>query len=81
MMATEAVMKSINEQYAIDEVAFGARLLGELLAAKQKFIRTQMEDDWGDWRARLYNPPVDILPLVIRKLEQEMGRGILLAPN
>lgn len=81
MMATEAMMKSIKEQDGLDEMPFGARPLGKSLAARQKFIRPQVEEDWGDGRARLYISPVDMLPLVIRKLEQEKGCGVLLAPN
>lgn len=31
--------------------------------------------------ARLYNQPVDMLSLVVRKLEAEGGRGVFVAPR
>lgn len=35
---------------------------------------------WGDGRARLWKPPVDLLPLVVRKIEKENGVGVIVAP-
>ena len=29
----------------------------------------------------MWNPPLDLLPLVVRKIEAEGGRGVLLDPN
>lgn len=79
--ATGAVISSVKEQYHLDTVAFGERPLGEPLAARRKFLATQMQEDWGDGRARLFNPPVDMMPLVVRKISQENGRGVLIAPT
>lgn len=53
-------------------------LWGEPLAARRKFIATQMEEDRGDERARLFNPLVDVLPLVVRKTEKEGENGVLI---
>lgn len=35
---------------------------------------------WGDGKARLWNPPADFLPLVVRKIQQENALGVLVAP-
>jgi hypothetical protein len=37
-----------------------------------------MEEDWGDGRARLWNPPFDMLPLVL-KMEDERAQGFVVA--
>lgn len=79
--ATVSVTKSIRDQYALDAVAFGARPLGEPFIARQKYIATQLQEYWGDGRARLFNPPVDLLPIVLRKIEMEEGLGVLTAPT
>ena len=68
-------------EYRLDHFAFRHRPLGETLVARTKYLRTQMQEDWGDGVARLWNPPFDLLPLVVRKIEQEGGRGVVIAPH
>lgn len=50
-------------------------------AARFWYISTHIREDWRHGRARLYSPPVDMLPLFVRKLETERGKGVLLAPK
>jgi hypothetical protein len=38
-----------------------------------------MAEDKVDGRARLCNPPFDMLPLRLRKMEEEGARGVLIA--
>lgn len=40
-----------------------------------------MMEDWGEGRARPWNPPFDFLPLVVRKIEGEGAQGMLFAPH
>ena len=35
---------------------------------------------WGDGRARLWNPPFDLLSLVVSKIERDGGNGLVVAP-
>jgi hypothetical protein len=58
-------------------VAFPYRPIGEHPVARRKFLETQMLEDWGDGCARLFKPPFDILPLVLKKLEDDRARGVL----
>lgn len=44
-------------------------------------MSTQIEEDSGDRKAHLYDPMLDMMPLVVRKLEQEGGRGVLIAAD
>lgn len=40
-----------------------------------------MNEDWGEGKARIFNPPVNMIALVLRKIEQEHGRGVLVVPT
>jgi hypothetical protein len=40
-----------------------------------------MKEDWGDERARLWNPQFEMLPLVLKKMENERARGVLVTPR
>jgi hypothetical protein len=35
----------------------------------------------GDGRVRLWNPPFDLLPVVLKKIEDDRERGVLIAPR
>lgn len=72
--------REIQVQYRLDPSAFFQRPLNEPRPARLKQIKAQMSAWWGDGRARLWNPPADFLPLVVRKIQQEEGRGVLLCP-
>lgn len=45
-----------------------------------KQVRIQRMSNWPDGKARLWNPPFDFLPLVVRKIVTERTKGVLLAP-
>ena len=79
--ATEQLLMSIQEEHQLDSVVFASRPLGETPVVRRKYLATQMEEDWGDGRARLWNPPFDLLPLVVRKVVADGGRGVLVAPH
>lgn len=79
--ATESLSRSVLEEFRLDRVAFRHRPMGETFAARCKYMETQMGEDWGDGLARLWNPPFDFLPLVVRKIQIEGGKGVLLAPH
>ena len=53
----------------------------ETSVARRKYLTTQMQEHWGDGRSRLWNPPFDLLPLVVRKIIADGGTGVLVAPH
>jgi hypothetical protein len=79
--ATEALVESLCSANELDAVVFPYRPVGEHPIARRKYLETQMGEDWGDGRARLWNPPFDMLPLVLKKMEDEGARGVLIAPR
>lgn len=79
--ATAALVQSVSAEYRLSEVVFRERPLGESYIARSKYLATQMREDWGDGRCRLWNAPWDALPLVVRKIEHEGGQGVVLAPH
>lgn len=79
--ATTTLLQSNRKEHHLDHVVFRDRPLGDNAVAPAKYLATQMEEFWGDGTARLWNPPFDLLPLVVRKIESEGGRGILVAPH
>lgn len=74
---SKRLLVTIQQQYNFDRLAFYARPLNEPLPARLKRIGLQMQESWGDGNARLWNPPIDFLPLVVRKLQQVGGQGML----
>jgi hypothetical protein len=40
-----------------------------------------MAEGWGDGLARLWNPPFDLLPVVLKKIEDDRSHGVLIAPR
>jgi hypothetical protein len=78
---TEELVQSLCDSYAPDAVVFPYRPVGEHPIARRKFLASQMDEDWGDGRARLWNPPFDLLPLVMKKIEDNGGTGVLIAPR
>lgn len=79
--ATESVVRDLVEEHGLDAVAFGARPFGERLAARRKYLDSEMEANWNDGRSRLFNPPADLVPVVLRKLETGGGHGVLVVPT
>lgn len=74
-------MESLCSAYEPDAVVFPYRPVGEHPIARRNYLEVQMGEDWGDGRARLWNPPFDMLPLVLKKMEDERARGVLIAPR
>jgi hypothetical protein len=79
--ATEALVESLCSAYEPDAVVFSYHPVGEHPIARRKYLEVQMGEDCGDGRARLRNPPFDMLPLVLKKMEDERARGVLIAPR
>lgn len=61
----------------MDPVPFLVNSLNETRPSRLKEIRFQLEESWCDSCCQLWNPPLDLLPMVIRKIEQEKARGII----
>ena len=78
--ATATLVRTAADAYSLDQ-AFPFPPIGEHPIAREKHLRSQMTEDWGDGKARLFNPPFDLLPVVVRKLEMEQGRGVVVAPR
>jgi hypothetical protein len=74
-------VESLCSAYEPDAVVFPYRPVGEHPIARRKYLEVQMGEDWGDARARLWNPPFDMLQLVLKKMEDERARGVLIAPR
>lgn len=79
--ATTKFVRSIQAEYVLDHVVFQDRPLGEGMVARRKYLSTHMGEYWGDGKERLWNPPFDLLPVVVRKIAAECERGVSLAPN
>lgn len=48
MRETEAVVYWIRTEYKVDAVVFRDRPFGKRMAARRKYLSTQMEEDWVD---------------------------------
>lgn len=71
---------SIRSHYEIGAKVFGRFPMGETFPAGEGNMRVELERNWDDGCARLWDPLVDVLPLVIRKQEQESSSGLFLFP-
>ena len=80
VQATGALVEEFATAYAMAPV-FPYPPVGDHPIARAKQLGIQLEEYWGDGRARLFNPPFDLLPLVVRKLETERGAGVVVAPR
>jgi hypothetical protein len=78
---TEAIVESLCSAYEPDSVVFPYRPVGEHPIALRKYLETQIGKDWDDGRARLWDPPLNMLPLILNKMEDEGARGVLIAPR
>ena len=74
--ATDELLESIQEEFDYDHIVFANRPMGEAYQARQKCVATQMQEHWGDGWSRLWNPPFDLVPLVVRKIEKERDWGL-----
>jgi hypothetical protein len=77
--ATAALVQSLCDAYAPDVVVFRHRPVGEHPIARRKYLATQMAEYWGDGQALLWNTPFDLLPMVLKKVEDDGGSGVLKA--
>lgn len=78
--ATASLLRSARDSYGLTPLC-PLPPIGDHPIARRKQLVIQLQEDWGDGVARLYNPPFDLLPLVVRKLELEGGRGVVVAPH
>jgi hypothetical protein len=78
--ATETLLSSLCDAYEPDAVVFPFRPIGEHPTARRKYLTTQMEENWGDGKCRLWNPPFDLIPIVVRNIEHDQARGVIVAP-
>lgn len=77
--ASDQLLQSIKEQYTLDRPAFCARPLNEPLPARVKQIGEQIQEQWGDGRARFWKPPFGFIQIVVR-YNRRGGQGVLLDP-
>ena len=78
--ATEQLLISIQEEHQLDSVVLASRPPGETPVSRRKYLARQIEEDWGDGRARFWNPAFHLLPVVMRKVVVDGGKGVLVAP-
>jgi hypothetical protein len=79
--ATDGLVRSLCSAYNPEAVVFPYRPTGEHPLTRRKYLTTQMQENWGDGKARLWNPPFDLLPIVVRKILHERAQGVLIAPR
>ncbi|PXF49274.1 hypothetical protein BWQ96_00848 [Gracilariopsis chorda] len=77
---SQQLLASIQEHYHLDSPAIYHRPLNETRPARLKQIRDQLQTYCGDGKARLWNPPFDVLQITVRKIETESARGVPIAP-
>jgi hypothetical protein len=78
--ATETLVRSLCDAYALNDVVFPYRPVGEHPMARRKYLTAQMGEYWGDGKCRLWNPPFDLLPIVVRKIADDRASGVVVAP-
>ena len=69
---------SIQTEYGLDTVQVARRPLRETLVHRRKYIHTELHCDWGYGKSRLFNPPLHILPIVVRNIEAIRVKGVVL---
>lgn len=80
LWVSRRIVKSIQEQHGLSKVLFARLPLNETYPSRMKHFSSQLQEYWGDGRARFWNAPFAFLPVVIRKIEAEGGQCIILAP-
>jgi hypothetical protein len=76
---TTELLRSLCAAYAPEAVVFRDRPTGKHPVARRKYLETQMSEYWGDGPCRLWNPPLDLLPMVVRKIKSEQAQGVMIA--
>jgi hypothetical protein len=78
--ATETLVRSLCDAYAPEALVFPHMPVGDHPVARRKYLTAQMAENWGDGRCRLWNPPFDLLPVVVKKIADDRARGVVVAP-
>lgn len=78
--ATSEVISSLLQQHNMDEVVFRQLPLSEPVQARRRYLQQDIHNSWAHERARLWIPPFDILPFVIRNIAPEGAKGVLIEP-
>ena len=78
--ATDSLLHSIQNEYRLPR-GISRTAAGDTLIARKKYLLTQMDEDWGDGKSRLLNPPFDLLPVFVRKIAAEDEERVLVAPR
>lgn len=60
---------------------FSYRTLRGHPMAHRKATLDSLNQDWGDGLCRLFNPPIDLISLVLFKIESDGARGVLVIPD
>lgn len=55
--------------------------LNEHRTSQRKYLSAGMVESWADGKARLWAPPFDMLPLMVRMIAPDQASGVLIAPN
>lgn len=55
--------------------------LGETMVSRTRYLATHMKEDWDDGSSRSCHPPFDALLLMLRKIETESARGVVITPD
>jgi hypothetical protein len=79
--STKTLVESLFSAKEPNAVVFPYRPVGEHPTAQRKYLETQMGEGWGDGRVCLRNILFDMLPLVLKKMEDVGARGVLIAPR
>lgn len=54
--------------------------VGENPVPQRKTAESTQSDHWGDRRARLFNPPPELLTVTLNKMRREKAKGLVLVP-
>lgn len=76
------IMRSLQDSCAKEskDAVFTYLPLGLAPVAQRKAEIEEMEVEWGDKEARLYNPPPDMIGATIAKVRTEEAQKIMISP-
>ena len=75
------LLEELARTYELTNVPFRYPPTGDHPCALRKQAHQQLMKDWGDGTSRLWNPPPELIPLVLAKIKHEGGEGLLLVPE
>lgn len=73
------LLRSIQDYYRIDSSDFLLRSMHENRPACLKKIWEKMKLQWGDGKESLWNPPLKLLSITVRKIDLESALGVLIS--